>query len=347
MEKGAGGLDEILRVRREKRDRLRSEGWIPYPAGLRVEHTTDDVKNAGGSLPNEPADDAPQYSVGGRLLAIRGMGKAMFVDVWDRAGRLQVQFRKDVLGDELYERLSLLDLGDFVSVRGPRFVTRRGELSLQARDVRLATKNMFPLPDLYKGLQDVEQRYRQRYVDLVVNRDVREVFARRSRIISSMRRFFDERGFLEVETPILQSLRGGASAKPFSTHHNALDLSLYCRVAPELYLKRLVVGGFERVYEIGRNFRNEGLSTQHNPEFTMLEFYMAWATYEDLMELTEELLRGLTLEITGSTSVLHGGWREGEDPVEIDFGKPFRRISVRGGITEKRPQLDLQSARAS
>ena len=206
--------------------------------------------------------------------------------------------------------------------------------------IELAAKSLYPLPDKHKGLVDVEQRYRQRYVDLITNRESREVFVKRSKLIQYVRRFLDERYFMEVETPILQSLMGGAAAKPFVTHHNALDMDLYCRIAPELYLKRLVVGGFERVYEIGRNFRNEGLSTQHNPEFTMLEFYQAWATYEDLMNLTETMFRGAAEAVTGGLQVPFGG-HDGDEPVMLDFEKPFKRIPVREGLLEKVPGLDL------
>jgi lysyl-tRNA synthetase class 2 len=346
MDKGAGGIDEILRVRREKRDRLRDAGWPPYPNGLEVADTAASVRTAPGEVPNDPSEEDPRYVVGGRLLAIRGMGKAMFADLWDRTGRIQVQLRKDLLGDEAFERTKLLDIGDIVVVKGPRFVTRRGELSLQAREVQLATKNMYPLPDKHAGLQDVEQRYRQRYLDLAVNREVRDTFVKRSQLIGFLRRFLEERDFLEVETPILQALRGGATAKPFATHHNALDVDLFCRVAPELYLKRLVVGGFERVYEIGRNFRNEGLSTRHNPEFTMLEFYMAYATHETLMDLTEQMLREAARAVTGDVVVTYGGWEEGESPIEIDFGQPFRRLAVRDGLKQKRPELDIGDAAA-
>jgi lysyl-tRNA synthetase class 2 len=336
----SSGLDEILRVRREKRERLRSEGWDPYPNRLSVHHTTADVRSAGADVP-EPAEGDPRYTLGGRLLAIRGMGKAVFADLWDGEGKLQIQVRKDRVGDEDFARTKQLDIGDIVVVSGPAFTTRRGELTLQVETISLATKNMHPLPDKHGGLQDVELRYRQRYVDLIVNRDTREVFEKRSRLIRFLRRFLDDRRFMEVETPILHSLIGGAAAKPFTTHLNALDMDLYLRIAPELYLKRLVVGGFERVYEMGRNFRNEGLSIQHNPEFTMLEFYQAYATHEDLMDLTETMFREAAEEVTGSTKVPFGGWKEGDTPVTIDMGRSFRRLSIRDGLTDKRPSLDL------
>ena len=341
MEKGAGGLEEILRVRREKAEKLKSLGWAPFPNGLAPSHSTAAVRAAEGEIPSEVTEEAPRFRVAGRVAAMRGMGKAMFWDLWDRSGKIQLQLRKDVLGEELFEKAKLLDIGDLVVAEGPRFNTRMGELTLQVRDLALATKSLYPLPDKHAGLTDIEQRYRQRYVDLVVNREVRETFEKRTKLVRFIRRFLDERGFLEVETPMLHGLLGGAAAKPFVTHHNALDMDLFCRIAPELHLKRLLVGGLERVYELGRNFRNEGLSTQHNPEFTMLEFYAAYATYETLMDLTEEMFRGAALEVTGGLQVPYGGW-EGGEPVLIDFEKPFARIPVRAGILEKVPGLDLQ-----
>lgn len=342
----AGGLKEIVRLRREKAARLEALGWPPFPNGLEVRHVVADVRGAPGDPVHEPSSDDPRYRLGGRLMAIRGMGKQTFLDLWDRTGRLQLQVRKDVVGEDIYAKVKLLDIGDIVVAEGPRFVTKRGELTLQVEEIALATKSLHPLPDKHAGLTDVEQRYRQRYVDLAVSPEVREVFEKRSRLIRFIRRFLDDRGFMEVETPILHGLLGGAAAKPFVTHHNALDMDLYCRIAPELHLKRLLVGGFPRVYEIGRNFRNEGLSTQHNPEFTMLEFYQAFATYEDLMDLTEELFRAAALEVAGTLQVPHGGWGEGEAPILLDFEKPFARVSVREGILEKIPGLDLMDPEA-
>lgn len=342
MEGGAGGIEEILRVRKEKASKLADEGWAAYPSGLVVKHSTSDVKTAEGEPSTDPQDEDPRYRVAGRLTAVRGMGKAMFCDLWDREGKIQLQIRKDVVGEDTFKKCKLLDIGDIIIVEGPRFMTRRGELTLQAREVQLATKSAYPLPDKHAGLTDVEQRYRQRYVDLVVNEQVRETFKKRFALIRYIRNFLDTRGYLEVETPMLHGLIGGASAKPFETHHNALDMELYLRIAPELHLKRLIVGGFERVYEIGRNFRNEGLSTQHNPEFTMLEFYQAYATYDVLMDLTEEMFRGAAMAVHGSMQVPHGGWKEGETPTIIDFEKPFRRIPVREGLLEKLPGLDIQ-----
>ncbi|MEO1337817.1 MAG: amino acid--tRNA ligase-related protein [Myxococcota bacterium] len=336
-EASAGGIDEILRRRREKAERLADEGWASFPNGIAVPQTVADVRGAEGEPSNKPEAEDPRYEIAGRLLAIRDGGKQMFCDLWDRTGRLQIQIRKDVVGEDVFKRCKLLDIGDIIAVQGPRFVTRRGELTLLIEGVQLATKSLYPLPDKHKGLVDVEQRYRQRYVDLITNPQAREVFVKRSKLIQYIRSFLDGLDFMEVETPILQSLMGGAAAKPFVTHHNALDMSLFCRIAPELYLKRLVVGGFERVYEIGRNFRNEGLSTQHNPEFTMLEFYQAWATYEDLMNLTEEMFRGAAEAVAGTLKVPYGGHAEGEEPIILDFEAPFRRIPVRDGLLEKVP----------
>ncbi len=336
----AGGIDHILAARRQKAERLAEQGWPPYPNGLTVEHSAAQVRAAEGEAPEEPGDGDPTWRLGGRVMALRKSGKLSFIDLQDSSGRIQLQLRRDLMGDDEYRRAKSVDLGDIIIAEGPRFTTRRGELSIQVSAMRLATKSMYPLPDKHAGLADVEQRYRQRYVDLIVSDETRETFARRSKLISFIRRFLDERGYLEVETPMLHSLIGGAAAKPFVTHHNALDIDLYCRIAPELFLKRLVVGGFDRVYEIGRNFRNEGLSTRHNPEFTMLEFYTAWATYQDLMDLTEEMIREAAIEVTGSPMVTYGGWDE-QPAVELDFAKPFKRLPVRAGIEEKIPGLDI------
>ena len=342
----AGGIDEILRRRREKASRLAEQGWASFPNGISVPQTTADVREAAGDPSNQPEQSDPRFRIGGRLLAVRDGGKNIFCDLWDRDGRLQLQIRKDVVGEDVFKRCKLLDIGDIIAVEGPRFVTRRGELTLLIEKIELATKSMYPLPDKHKGLVDVEQRYRQRYVDLITNRETRDVFVKRSKLIQYVRRFLDERSFMEVETPMLHAVLGGAAAKPFVTHHNALDMPLYCRIAPELYLKRLVVGGFDRVYEIGRNFRNEGLSTRHNPEFTMLEFYQAWATYEDLMDLTEEMFRGAAEVVAGTLQVPFGGHEEGEEPVILDFAKPFKRMTVRQGILEKVPNVDLDDVEA-
>jgi lysyl-tRNA synthetase class 2 len=335
---GAGGLDAILDDRRKKARELAAKGWPSHPNGMAPRHTTDDVKNAPGGVVSEPTEADPRFSIGGRLKSARRVGKMMFCDLWDRKGRLQIQIRKDLVGEETFERAKLLDIGDIILVDGPRFMTSpkqgAGEVTLQVREIQLATKSMYPLPDKHAGITDVESRYRERYVDLLATEKTRDTFLKRTKLIKFIRRFLDERDFLEVETPMLHDLVSGATAKPFVTHHNALDMDLFCRIAPELHLKRLVVGGFERVYEIGRNFRNEGLSIQHNPEFTMLEFYHAWATYETLMDLTEEMFRGAALEVCGTTTIPYGEHT-------IDLGKKFARIPVRDGLLEKVPGLDL------
>jgi lysyl-tRNA synthetase class 2 len=343
---GAGGLEEIVRVRREKAKRLAELGWPSFPNGLGPTHAVEDVRAADGEVPTEPAPDASRFRVAGRLMASRGMGKVIFADLWDRTGKVQLQIKKDLVGEATFERVRLLDIGDLILAEGPRFLTRSGELTLQVQEVVLAAKSLHPLPDKHAGLVDIEARYRQRYLDLIINREVKDTFEKRSKLVRYLRRVLDERGFLEVETPMLHPLIGGAAARPFVTHHNALDMDLYLRIAPELYLKRLLVGGMEKVYEINRNFRNEGLSTRHNPEFTMLEFYWAYATHAMLMDFTEELLRGAAQEVHGSLALPYGGWDEHSPQVMLDFERPFRRIPVRGGLLDKIPGLDLADPEA-
>jgi lysyl-tRNA synthetase class 2 len=260
-------------------------------------------------------------------MGIRKMGKAAFFHIQDRRGRIQVYARKDRLGDEVYALFQSLDIGDIVGVWGPLFRTKTKELTIEARGLRLLSKCLRPLPEKWHGLADVEARYRQRYVDLMVNPEVRDLFEKRTRIVRLLRRFFEERDFLEVETPMMQAIPGGAAARPFVTHHNALNMDLYLRVAPELFLKRLLVGGFERVFELNRNFRNEGTSVRHNPEFTMLEFYQAYATYDDLMRLTEELFVTLAEEVVGSLQVPYA------DHV-IDLKPPWRRFTIKEAVVQ-------------
>ncbi|MGE5662866.1 MAG: lysine--tRNA ligase, partial [Deltaproteobacteria bacterium] len=288
-----------------KADEIRARGDNPYPNDQRVGWTTGRARAAAeGKAPDALAKEAIRVDVAGRIVAARHFGKAAFVVLADRAGRIQAYLKKDRLGDEAYGRfLSGVDVGDIAWVEGPLFVTRTGELTVDAGRFRLLAKALRPLPEKWHGLADVETRYRQRYVDLIVNEEVREVFRLRARIIAFVRAFLAARDFLEVETPMMQPVAGGATARPFVTHHNALDMDLYLRIAPELYLKRLLVGGFERVFEINRNFRNEGVSTQHNPEFTMLEFYQAYATHEDLIRLTEEMIAALAVSLFGRTTV--------------------------------------------
>ncbi|MDN5872118.1 MAG: lysine--tRNA ligase, partial [Nitrococcus sp.] len=260
------------------------------------------------------------------------MGKASFAHIQDMSGRIQLFLSRDDLPPERYKQFKGWDVGDIVGAEGRVYKTQTGELSVKAADIRLLTKSLRPLPEKYHGLADQEARYRQRYVDLIVNERARRTFVLRSRLIECLRGAFNARGFLEVETPMMQPIPGGAAARPFITHHNALDADLYLRIAPELYLKRLVVGGFEKVYEINRNFRNEGVSTRHNPEFTMLEFYQAYADYHDLMDMTEELLRHLAMEVLGTDQLCYQG-----EP--IDLGRPFARRSVRDAIIEHNPRL--------
>ena len=281
--------------------------------------------------------DGRRVAIAGRMMAKRVMGKAAFAQIQDTSGRIQLFLQRDALGDA-YQAFKGWDVGDIIAAEGTLMRTRTGELSVKVSTLRLLSKSLRPLPDKWHGLADVEQRYRQRYVDLIVSPESREVFVKRSRIISAMRAWLDARGFLEVETPMMHYIAGGATARPFTTHHNALDLKLYLRVAPELYLKRLVVGGFERVYEINRNFRNEGVSTRHNPEFTMLELYEAYATYEDIMDLTEGMIRDLAEQALGTTAL---EW----DGNAIDLGPRFRRWKLEEAVRELNPQITPSDCR--
>src|SRR5712691_948783 len=306
-------IEDQVRLREEKARDLRARGQHPYGNDVQVGTTTEHVREVHGADSAEALEKeyTPPYSIAGRVMAIRTMGKVTFLSLRDRTGDLQAFIKKDKVGEEAYEALKLLDLGDIAWVRGRAMRTKTGELSIEADQggFRLLTKALRPLPEKWHGLSDVETRYRQRYVDLSVNLDVREAFKRRARIISGIRRFLDERDYVEVETPVLHKPEeaGGAAARPFSTHHNALDLDLKLRIATELHLKRLIVGGLERVYEIGRIFRNEGIDRRHNPEFTMLEFYQAYATYEDLMSLTEQMVWSLAEEVTRNDEVIYQG----------------------------------------
>jgi lysyl-tRNA synthetase class 2 len=324
-----------VEVRRQKFAKLRESGYPLYPNDFKPTHTAAEVVAEFGNLGADELANAPQeVYLAGRIVGVRKFGKASFFHVQDRRGRLQVYARQDRLGDDGYALFQSMDVGDIVGVWGHLFRTKTKELTLEARGLRLLTKCLRPLPEKWHGLADVEARYRQRYVDLMVNPEVRQLFEKRSRIVRLLRRFFEERDFLEVETPMMQPIPGGAAARPFITHHNALDMELYLRVAPELFLKRLVVGGIERVFELNRNFRNEGISVRHNPEFTMLEFYQAYATFEDLMQLTEELFVTIAREMTGSLQVPYGGQI-------IDLTPPWQRLTVKeavakyGGLSEQ------------
>jgi len=319
-------LSELLLQRRRKVNALWTAGINPYPNDFKPAHTAADVLAQYGSVEQIDAPDA-EFVLAGRIIARRSFGKAAFMQVQDRTGRIQVYVRKDDLSEEAFTQFESFDIGDIIGIAGFPFRTQKGELSIHARMVRLLVKSLLPLPEKFHGLTDVETRYRQRYVDLIVNPEVREVFVKRSRIVNLIRSFMTSREFLEVETPMMQPIPGGATARPFVTHHNALDMQLFLRIAPELYLKRLVVGGFERVFEINRNFRNEGISVRHNPEFTMMEFYQAYATYEDLMNFTEELFCHVAQEVLGTLDFSYQG-------MPISFQRPWRRLTVKEAILE-------------
>ncbi len=316
---------ELVRRRLEKLERLRRRGIDPFGGRFPVTHWAGELRERLAGATEDELKAAGQVSLAGRIVALRHHGKTCFAHLQDRTGRIQLYARADQLGEE-YAIFGDLDLGDFVGVTGEMFRTRTGELTVAVKTVTFLTKSLRPPPEKWHGLRDVETRFRQRYVDLVVNPEVREVFVLRARLIRAIRAFLDARGFLEVETPMMQPIPGGALARPFRTHHNALDMDLYLRIAPELYLKRLLVGGFDRVYEINRNFRNEGVSAQHNPEFTMLEFYQAYADYGDLMELTEQLFAELAQSLLGRLRLSWGG-------LDIDLTPPWPRLPFFEGLS--------------
>jgi lysyl-tRNA synthetase class 2 len=320
-------LNEQMLMRRTKMEELKSKGIDPYGLKFPITHTSAEILEQYGSADIHDPEEGPPVFIAGRIVAHRLMGKAGFAHLLDRGGKIQIYARQDQVGEEGYTVFKKCDLGDFIGVSGNIFRTKTGEVTVAAKSITFLTKALRPLPEKWHGLTDIETRFRQRYVDLIANPEVRETFIKRIKIISEMRRFFDQRGFLEVETPMMQPIPGGATARPFVTHHQALDMTLYLRIAPELYLKRLVVGGLERVYEINRNFRNEGISTQHNPEFTMLEFYMAYADYHDLMKLTEEMMYQLALKINGPPQINY-------QEKEIDFTPPYPRIPIIEAVSE-------------
>ena len=318
----------ILEDRKKKAENLKAMGINPYPAGYQIDMTAFEAVERFGSLVSEVLEsNKDSFSMAGRIMSLRNFGKASFIHIKDGTGRIQAYVRKDKVGDEAFQIFKHMDIGDFIGIRGSFFRTRTGELTLLADHLLLLSKSMRPLPEKWHGLTDIETRYRQRYVDLMVNDKVKDVFLLRSRIIQCIRNFFVQRDYLEVETPMMQPIPGGATARPFKTFHNALGMDLYLRVAPELYLKRLVVGGLEKIFEINRNFRNEGISVQHNPEFTMIEFYTAYATYEDLMALTEELFIHILKETHGKTLIQY-------QEQTIDFTPPWPRISFYGALRE-------------
>jgi lysyl-tRNA synthetase class 2 len=321
----------VFDLRREKLRQIEALGHPVYPNSFAATHTLAKIRAEYDAATGEALEkDRVTVAVAGRIMAIRAQGKAGFAVLQQNGARLQIYVRMDAVGENAFQLYKLLDMGDHIGVSGYLFRTRTGELTIHVDTLTFLSKAMLPLPEKYHGLADVELRYRQRYVDLFMNVDVREVFVKRAAVLRAMRKFFDEREFIEVETPMMQPIAGGAAAKPFTTHHNALDIDLYLRIAPELYLKRLVVGGLDRVYEINRNFRNEGISTQHNPEFTMLEFYQAYANYHDLMNLTEELIAYVAMEVNGTTKTTF-------NDVEIDLSQ-WQRFTMREAIIKWWPE---------
>ena len=325
-------LDEkIYELRKDKLKQIEALGQMAYPYRYESTHTIPQIvdqfsSKAGPELESERVN----VSVAGRLMSIRVQGKAGFAHLQQGGKRLQIYVKLDFVGEKGFQLYKLLDIGDYIGVSGYLFRTRTNELTVHVEEITFLVKDLLPLPEKWHGLQDVETRYRRRYVDLTMNPDVREVFIKRAKVVQSMRRFLDEHGFIEVETPMMHPIAGGAVAKPFITHHNTLDVDLYLRIAPELYLKRLVVGGLDRVYEINRNFRNEGISTQHNPEFTMLEFYMAYADYRDMMDFTAEMLAEIARDVNGTTVAHFNGH-------ELDFGN-VQRLSMREAIINYWPE---------
>jgi lysyl-tRNA synthetase class 2 len=322
------GEEELIALRREKLARLRARGVDPYPPRVNRTQTTAEAieaferwQEAGGQ------GDAPAVSVAGRVTAARDMGKSTFIDILDGAGRLQCFIKKDTVGEEAYAGLADLDLGDFVSIGGAMMRTRAGEVSVEAREFVIITKALRPPPEKWHGIEDVEIRYRQRYLDLMSDADVRALFRTRAAVVAAIRRFLDARGFMEVETPVLQAEAGGAAATPFETHHRALDQDFFLRISLELHLKRLIIGGFDKVYELGRIFRNEGVSWKYNPEFTMLESYEAYADYNDVARMVEEMISSIAKDVLGSTSIQFGEHT-------IDFTPPWQRVTMRDALIE-------------
>ena len=332
MGKGKSNEQRLLVHRREKLRVLRESGWA-YPNDFRPTHTALEVcESHAKCTAEELAKDGIPISLGGRLMSQRVMGKSTFAHLQDGTGRIQVLTRRDRLGEEAHADFKTLDIGDIIGVQGVLMKTRTGELSIDLQEFRLLSKSLRPLPEKYHGLTDIEKRYRQRYVDLIVNAETREVFQQRSRLLSCLRRQLEGKGFLEVETPMMHPIVGGAIARPFITHHNVLHQDLYLRVAPELYLKRLVVGGFEKVFEINRSFRNEGVSSRHNPEFTMMELYQTYADYRDLMDLAEELMREAAKSVFGSTVVHY-------QEQAYDLQMPFQRMTLTEAVLRYHPSL--------
>lgn len=314
-------VNDLKKVRLEKLDELRAMGADPFGSRFERNAMAQEIVDQFAGM------EGQHVKIAGRIMSKRRHGKAGFANLQDLSGNIQLYFRKDDVGEEKYELFKKLDIGDILGIEGEVFRTQKGEVSVHVRDMVYLSKSLNPLPEKWHGLKDVELRYRQRYVDLIVNPEVQQVFIKRSRIIKEIRNYLDHRGFLEVETPMMHPIAGGAAARPFITHHNALDMDLYLRIAPELYLKRLIVGGLEKVYEINRSFRNEGISTRHNPEFTMLEIYQAYADFQVMMELTEDLIASIMLKVNGSMVAEFDGEK-------IDFSPPWRRITMMDAIKE-------------
>lgn len=319
-------LRELFLQRKKKLEELKEEGFPPYPNSFKTSHAIGDIVSKYGSLSAEDLRGLEdRFSLAGRLMRVNNFGKAAFGHLQDGTARIQGYFRRDYMDPRSFQVFSRVDIGDIIGIRGKLFRTRTDELTVMVEELELLAKSFRPLPEKWHGLTDQETRYRQRYLDLLVNPRSREIFLTRSRVVDFLRRFLTQRGFLEVETPMMQPIPGGATARPFKTHHNTLDMDLFLRVAPELYLKRLLVGGFDRVFEINRSFRNEGISTQHNPEFTMLEFYHAYATYRDLMDLTEAMISALAQDIKEQMKLEYQGSR-------IDFTPPWKRMTLKEGL---------------
>ena len=327
--------NHVIAERREKLKAIRAAG-VAFPNDFKPEHFAADLHEQYGTLENEALEGmAVTVKVAGRMMLKRVMGKASFATVQDRSGRVQLFISKDNIGEEIYESFKHWDLGDIVAAIGVVFKTKTGELSIKVSELRLLTKSLRPLPEKFHGLADQEIKYRQRYVDMIVSEETRNTFKARSKIVSSIRNFMVDNEFLEVETPMLHPIPGGASAKPFVTHHNALDMQMTLRIAPELYLKRLIVGGFERVFEVNRNFRNEGVSVRHNPEFTMMEFYATYTDYKWFMDYTENCIRAAAMAACGTATLQYQGR-------ELDFSKPFQRLTIVGAINKYAPQYTAE-----
>lgn len=317
-------INEMMQIRRDKLKTFADMGVAPFGHRYEVTYHAQDIRDKFDELEGE--EDGPKVRLAGRLMAKRGHGKASFAELMDMSGRMQIYFKYDVLGEEKYSQFRLLDIGDIIGIEGRVFKTQRGEITVIVLDFELLSKSLRPLPEKFHGLKDVELRYRQRYLDLIVNPEVLDTFVKRTNIIRAIRRYLDERDFLEVETPVLSTIAGGAAARPFITHHNALDMDMYLRIATELSLKRLVVGGMERVYELGRVFRNEGIDVRHNPEFTSIEIYQAYADYRDLMDITEGIVRESAKTVLGTEKFTYQG-------VEIDLAN-VRRVSMNDAVKE-------------